>query len=515
MSDRSVLQPHNLVAAPLSPRVERLRRASRSTVAYSAMLATVFLVAIIGVRAPLIVFGVAAALGFMLLAWARPKLALAFTVIVTMISPQLQAAMGSVGGIADEAMIFGAATIIVARRALVERSVVWLPGLAWFGLFGLAGAVGAVIYGTPLEISLQGATLLVKCVVVAIAVSQVHWSLSDLRGLARAGFILALVLIATGLINLAIPGPWAGLLAGSAVQYVGGIPSIIGPFQQPAAYGRMATILASSILAYQLFVKSSWGGYLTALLLGGLSLLTFRVKALVGLLLVSTGLVLRAGNALMLAVIAASLPAVLALAGPGIFTAVFGDVELYYGEGQTSARSRLTAGGIGLATSHFPLGVGFGRYASATAADYYSPEYTKLGFDRIYGLGSAPGFGKYLNDTQWPALLGETGWLGTIAFVIGAILALRILLLRTAANEPPIVRWIRLSGICWFVLIMLDSVAAPAFSSPPSYLFLFAGSAIVASLRFDLRGGALTFPAKGFEPTHRMHQTHQLKEAAA
>ncbi|TDN90548.1 hypothetical protein [Microbacterium sp. BK668] len=509
MSDRSVILSSSFVAAERSPRAERLRRSARSTVAYGALLAVVFLGAVIGVRTPLLLFGSVAVIAFVLLAWARPKLALALTVIVTMISPQLQAAMGSVGGIADEAMIFGAATVIVARRALVERSVVWLPGLGWFGLFVFAGTLGAIVYGTPLEISLQGATLLVKCVVIAIAVSQVHWSPSDLHGLARAGFVLALILIVTGLVNLAIPGPWAGLLAGSAVQYVGGVPSIIGPFQQPAAYGRMATILASSILAYQLFVKSSWVGYLTALLLGGLSLLTFRVKALVGLLLVSTGLVLRAGNALILAVLAACLPAVLALVGPGIFTAVFGDVELYYGEGQTSARSRLTAGGTQLAMSHFPLGVGFGRYASATAADYYSPEYTRLGFDRIYGLGSKPGFGKYLNDTQWPALLGETGWLGTIAFIIGAILTLRILLQRTAPDEPPIVRWIRLSGVCWFVLIMLDSVAAPAFTSPPSYLFLFAGAAIVASLRFDLREGILRFGESRLDHTQSTQQRNK------
>ncbi|GAA1944268.1 hypothetical protein GCM10009776_02560 [Microbacterium deminutum] len=468
-------------------------RAVRSTVTYAAVLAAVFVSAVVGVGLPLVFFGLVAAVGFFALAWTYPKVALGLTLVIAAISGQIQAALGSVGGIADEAMIFGAAAIIVARRAIVERSLVWLPGSGWFAVFVFAGSLGAILYGTPVAISLQGATLLTKCIVFAVAVAQLHWRPADLHALARAGFGLAIVLIATGVVNLAIPGPWTGLFGGSAVQYYGGIPAIIGPFQQPAAYGRMATILASSILAYQLFVKSSWFGYLVALMLTGLALLTFRAKALVGLMVVTTGLVLRKGNVLVLAVAAAALPAALILLGPSIYVAVFGDLQLYYGAGQLSARSRLTAGGWQIASNYFPLGVGFGRYGSATAADYYSPEYTKLGFDGIYGIGSGPEMGKYLNDTQWPALLGETGWLGTVAFVIGALLALRILLIRVSPDEPAIVRWIRFSGVCWFTLIMLDSVAAPAFTSPPSYLFLFAASAIAASLRTDVRNGTLDF----------------------
>ncbi len=481
------------LATPGSSLLGMTGRALRSTVAYAALLAAVFVSVLVGVGQPLVFFGAVVGIGFIIVAWRFPKLALALTLVAAAISGELQALLGGVGGIADEAMIFGAATIIVVKRVLYERSVVWLPGTGWFAAFIFAGALGAIVYGTPLAIAVQGATLMTKCVVFAIAVAQLHWTPADLHTLARAGFGLAIVLITTGVANLAIPGPWTGLLGGSAVQYYGGIPAIIGPFQQPAAYGRMATILAASILAYQLFVKSSWFGYLAVVMLTGLALLTFRAKALVGLLVATTGLVLRKGNLLALVVGLAALPAGLILAGPAISVAVFGDLQLYYGAGQLSARSRLTAGGWQIAAQHFPLGVGFGRYGSATAADYYSPEYTKLGFEHIYGIGQGPEMGKYLNDTQWPALLGETGWLGTIAFAIGALLALRILLLRLAPDEPSIVRWIRYSGVCWFVLIMLDSVAAPSFTSPPSYLFLFAASAIAASMRTDLRTGALDF----------------------
>lgn len=492
-----MLHPQGVIAAPRRTRRRASAHPLRTALGYLALLVGVFAAAVLAVRAPLIVFGLFAALAFFGLTWTKPKAALAVTLIVAMISPQLQAAMGAVGGVADEAMIFGAAAIIVARRVLEERSIIWLPGTGWFAVFLLAGVAGAILYGTPLVISLQGATLLTKCVVFAIALSQVHWSPRDLEGVAKGGFVLAIVLIAFGIINLAIPHQWTAIFGGSNVQFTFGIPSIIGPFRQPAAYGRMAVILASSILAYQFFVRASWKGYIVALLLGGLSLFTFRVKSLVGLLVVTTGLVLRAGNALVLAIIAGLLPALIAIVGPGLFVYVFGDVELYYGEGQESARSRLTDGGLQVAQEHFPLGVGLGRFGSATAADYYSPEYLKLGFQNVYGLRPEAGEGQFLNDTQWPALLGETGWLGTIAFVIGAILAVRILFLRTSPAEPKIVRWIRVSGVAWFVLIMLDSVAAPSFSSPPSFLFLFAAVGIVASIRNDLRTGALEFPDAG------------------
>ncbi len=482
-----------------------LRRTLSSGVGYAALLAVVFSSAAFAVYAPLIFFGGVAAIGFVALAWTHPKAALALTLIATILSGQLQAALGAVGGVAEEAMIFAAAAVIVARRALVERSIVWLPGSGWFAVFVFAGVLGAILYGTPIEIALQGATLLTKCIVIAIAIAQVHWSPADLHRLARAGFALAIFVIVTGIVNLAIPGLWTATFGGSAPQYFGGLPAIIGPFSQPAAYGRMATILASSILVYQLFVKSSWFGYATAVMLGLLSLLTFRAKALVGLLVVGTGLVLRKGNVIVLVIAAGFLPAVLALIGPGIAEAVFGDLELYYGGDMLSGRARLTAGGVQIATQHFPLGVGLGRYASATAADYYSPEYTRLGFTHIYGIGVGPEMGQYLNDTQWPALLGETGVLGTIAFIVGAALALRILFSRVSPDEPPIVRWIRLSGVCWFTLIMLDSVAAPAFSSPPSYVFLFAASAIVASIRTDLRTRTLDFAPQ--EPRTRRRRS--------
>ncbi|WP_243075655.1 hypothetical protein [Microbacterium sp. SS28] len=489
-----MLHSEGLFATAPAPRRSGVGRALRSVVGYSALLLAVGLSAFVGVELPLVLFLAVAGIGFFALAWFRPKTALALTLIGALISPQLQAALGSVGGIADEALIFGTCAAIAARRLVAEKTLVWLPGMGWFVLFLFAGALGAVLYGTPLSISLQGATLLAKCFVFAFAVAQVHWSPKDLQGLAKSGFILALVLIATGFVNLVIPGPWTGLFGGSPVQFTAGIPSIIGPFRQPAAFGRMAVIIAASILVYQFFVRSSWFGYAAAFILAGLALLTFRVKSLVGLLTVSSGLVLRAGRPMLLFVIAGVIPAALAIVGPGLFLYVFGDVDLYYGEGAVSARSRLTDGGLGVAQTYFPLGVGFGRYGSATAADYYSPEYIRLGFQYIYGIGSGIGMGKYLNDTQWPALLGETGWLGTIAFVIGAILAVRVLFFRVADNEPSIIRWIRLSGICWFALIMLDSVAAPAFSSPPSYLFLFAAPAIIASIRSDLRAGSMVLP---------------------
>lgn len=456
----------------------------------AGLLGLVFVVSVGAVLSPIAFAALVGAAFIGVLGWMRPKTALAATFIVAVLSPQLQAAAGPLG-VLDEAFIFGTFVVITVRRALMERSLVWLPGLGWFALFGFAGLLGAIIGETPMSIAAQGAVLLLKCVVFAFTLAQTHWRVEDLHRLAKAGMVFAVALIVTGVLNLALPGVWNSIFGGSRGEYYGGIPAIIGPFRQPAAYGRLAVILAASILVYQLFVRSSVFGYLVSLTLGGLSLLTFRVKALVGLAVVSAGIVLRSRRWLLLAALAGVLPAAAVIAGPSLYIYIFGDIALYYG--QESARSRMTTGGFQLAREHFPLGVGFGRYGSATAAEYYSPEYYHLGFERVYGLAPGEGRGAFLNDTQWPALLGETGWLGTGAFIVGVILALRTLLRATHGDEPPLVRWIRLSGVAWMVLILLDSVAAPVFSSPPSFLFLFAGAAIVASIRFDLRDGRLVF----------------------
>ena len=89
-------------------------------------------------------------------------------------------------------------------------------------------------------------------------------------------------------------------------------------------------------------------------------------------------------------------------------------ISLYYGNAQ-SARYTLMADSLKIAANNAPVGLGFGTFGSAAAANAYSPVYLQLGYLAHYGLGYA-GTTSYLTDTFWPVLFGEFGYLGTLLY---------------------------------------------------------------------------------------------------
>ena len=41
------------------------------------------------------------------------------------------------------------------------------------------------------------------------------------------------------------------------------------------------------------------------------------------------------------------------------------------------------------------------------------------GYPTIWGLGRTAEDGRFLTDTEWPAIIGETGFFGAAAFAVG------------------------------------------------------------------------------------------------
>lgn len=479
-------RPRTSAAGPVAPPLPR--RTVPAPVAVPVGVLVVVATTTAAVREPLLVAGAAGLAALVALFWRYPRTGLLATVVGAMLVTQL-GALGAVGGALDEGMILVGAVVLTVRRLVREGSVVWLPGTVWFVAFGVAGLLSSLQHQVPTTLWLQGGFLLLKAVLVGHAAAQLHWDDRHLATIVRAGTVLAVFLVVTGVLNLAAPGPWTALVARSSPEMHGPLPAVLGPFRFPAAYGRLAVILAAATLTYQLVVRASVRGYVLAVALSGLSLLTFRVKSFVGLVVATAGLVLRTGHRTAVRLALVALPAVLLLVGPSAWAYVKADLDLYYGGGY-SARSLLTAGGLLLAERDFPLGAGFGRYGSATASEHYSPEYVALGFEHLWGLGREPGWGAFLLDTQWPALLGETGWLGTLFYAAGVVAVVVALVRRVAPDETRLTRWLRISGICCVVLVMLDSVGAAVLSSPPSYVLLYVAPGIIASMRVDARAAA-------------------------
>lgn len=87
----------------------------------------------------------------------------------------------------------------------------------------------------------------------------------------------------------------------------------------------------------------------------------------------------------------------------------------YAGWGLLAARPALYIVSIEIARDYFPIGSGFGTFASTISGEYYSPLYYKYGIQNVSGLEKTLGY-KYIADTFWPYIIGQLGVLGSIFY---------------------------------------------------------------------------------------------------
>lgn len=90
----------------------------------------------------------------------------------------------------------------------------------------------------------------------------------------------------------------------------------------------------------------------------------------------------------------------------------------YFGDDADGAvRNIMTYTGLRIVKDYFPFGVGWGKFGSATSAQYISEIYQQYGIEGLWGLDYNENH-SFMQDTQWPMFLGETGFLGTLVFLI-------------------------------------------------------------------------------------------------
>jgi hypothetical protein len=150
-----------------------------------------------------------------------------------------------------------------------------------------------------------------------------------------------------------------------------------------------------------------------------------------------------------------------------------------YTSSDTTARAQLYTQGANIASDNVPLGVGFGRYASYPSRTNYSPVYDEYGLSSVYGLTRDEPV--YIDDTSWPSVIGETGYAGLLAYVIGVVLLVAALL-RSLRQAEPALRWVPLAALCALAVILVDSIASPSLFDwvPALTLALILGPALRA-----------------------------------
>lgn len=435
----------------------------------------------------------------------RPKIAIGVTVLTVMFGTSIETATGLAAiGSADELLIGAAVVFCVGMRLLRGDAVRSLPGAKWLMLYVLCGLISCFIRDVPLDIGLKSLFLTIKGFIFAFAVAQLDWSSRDLKRLVKpAAGVMVLVLIAS-VVNLLIPGPWTAFLgrASAGVSYRLGLPSLIGPFDHPFAYGQFMALAIAALVAYRANVRKSFG---SSVLLVGATLgvmLSFRRKAIVAA--AAAALSARAfspGKQLSTALsVVIFLPLALLVGWDSLTSVIQFTYNEYFLNPSETARTLMYRDSLALSLAYFPFGAGFGRFGSFTASQEYSPEYVDLGYTFIYKMG--PGDkGGFLSDTFWPGILAESGIIGLVAFCLALIFLAKTGYALIRITSDPYVRWAGVVCVAWFIEFTIESIAAPSFNSPPLFALLFASAGIVSSLietegGHNPRGSRLSFAIK-------------------
>ena len=128
----------------------------------------------------------------------------------------------------------------------------------------------------------------------------------------------------------------------------------------------------------------------------------------------------------------------------------------YFSVGLKSVRAWLTVCSVWIMRDYFPIGTGFGTFASAAAAERLSPVYYLYNMEQY--VGAAANWQNYLCDTFWPIIFGQTGAIGTCAFLIAlCCIGRRTLLLHKKSS------YVYVSALFALIYLLIGSTSEPSF----------------------------------------------------
>lgn len=143
------------------------------------------------------------------------------------------------------------------------------------------------------------------------------------------------------------------------------------------------------------------------------------------------------------------------------------------------ARVALNYTSVAIGRDHFPLGVGFGQFASPVSSDCNSNVYHLYGIDRIWGLTGDKTDVNFMYDTFWPMILGETGFLGTFLYILILYFAFSPFLKRFCISTSD--KLVMFPSLL-FIIFLVESLGKPVFSGPPHSFILWGFAGIFYSL---------------------------------
>jgi hypothetical protein len=424
--------------------------------------------------AVLLAIGLFAASGMFLL----PKMSVAAVGVFLVVQPVLIAVVGgretAVGNALqrlDEVIlvvgILRIALLLPVRRVADAR--LWL---ILTGAFLFTGFASGILRGVPLATATLGAFLAVKFPLFLMLGMTIAWTPSDARQIVRAAFALPPVLLVTATLLWLAPVELHGLFVDPAAAIEdgfsrGGVRAMTAPFSHPGQLGWAMAVGACYVVAAFTAGLLSAGRAsfsMVAAIVGILA--SLRRKPLVALpLTIVIGFVHGLKRTQRLYALGATmvlLAAAAVIARPRIEALIVDTAANYLDPyNPTAARTILYVTGWEIGARYFPLGAGFGRYGGYVSQIRYSPLYDEYGLSGTYGLSADAPY--YIQDTYWPHILGETGWLGLVILASLLVVVWQRVMQVWEQHADPWARALGFGAAMALVEVTIESAAAPVF----------------------------------------------------
>jgi hypothetical protein len=454
-----------------SHRAEVLRLAGASVAALSALLVGASAATghgpLVGAALVALIFG-----GIAIAIYLREPLTafIALWLLIVFTSPLsailgYQTSTGEAIRQADELLVLGFVFLTLRRTLLSTTPWPQLRYMAAAGGIMVFGMISAIANGVPTSTTLVGAVLGLKLWIMVIVTLMLPWKRSDGNRVYVALMSVGVLVAVLGLLDYATHGAIShafhtGNYNVAAKAYRA--EAVHSIFPTPGEYSLfMSLLFAVSFARFASQVRRR--DLLLAALFAVSIVLSLRLKGFLSLaaVIAIVGSVQGATSSKR-AVIALLLGAVVIVGAYVFEKGVIEKQVTTYASSESSARSRLYRTGEEIAASNFPLGVGFGRFASYPSRTSYSPVYYQYRLNDVYGL--SPEYPAFIDDTSWPSVLGETGYGGFACFIAGLV-ALIWTLCRRLRRYGRDFSWLPLAALCAVAAILVDSLGDPTLFS--------------------------------------------------
>ena len=354
---------------------------------------------------------------------------------------------------------------IQTKKISLQTIILFILLLAFFATGTLS-----LLLNSSFEFSkyIVSSFLAIKCFLLIICVSIIGINDSIKKQFITIINNIGIICAVVGIFNFIVPNIYSKIFTFGIVTYRFGFVSVSSLFYHPGRFGWF--MLLASILNYVIYKKEKQKKNLFLFIIFGLlSLLSFKTKVILSIV-----------GILIFDVILSSKINVKKIMATGLFVLIIFCVfnkfilntyNLYFSNNNTtiSARQSLTENSFKIMDEYFPLGVGFGKYGSWYARQYYSEYYYKYNMTQVYGLSPTDAF--FATDTFWASIIGETGLIGTVLYI--TFLIYIIIYLKKYINKGSINNTVYIHlGLLVMIQSIIESFGEQSFNSPPQYIFL-------------------------------------------